>query len=151
MRMKYKGYTVDFNVKKFMESSMHDKSEVLGILIRDNFNYYKQRWHDYWIGYVDVYEENISEFTEDETMVTKIESVSVIVGRKGDGQSFHNLTRPICEQLVKDWKSNTKKRYRLHLDLGGSIYQDYVFTRRQKDMLISKLEPILRSEWYDAD
>ena len=43
MRIKYKGYPVDFNVKKFIESSIHDKIEVLNILIKDNMSYYKQR------------------------------------------------------------------------------------------------------------
>ncbi len=99
---------------------------------------------------MDVYEETISECMDDGSMVTKIECLSVIAGRKGDVQSFNNLTKQICEQLIRNWKGKTSKRYRLHLDLGGSIYQEYNFTRHQKDILIQKLEVTLEKEWFNT-
>lgn len=150
MRIKYKGYPVDFNVKQFIESSTHDKLEVLSMLIKDNMSYHKQRWYDYWIGYVDVHEDTISICNDDGSMTEKIDCLSVSAGRKGDGQIFNNLTKPICEQLVRNWKGKTNKRYRLHLDLGGSIYQEYDFTKHQRDILIQKLEVTLEKEWFNV-
>lgn len=77
--------------------------------------------------------------------------ISIICGKHGNGQWFSHIDKSIVEQLVRDCEFSDKKRFQLHLDLGCGMSQNYTFSKRQKDMLIEQLKPLLDMKWYDRD
>lgn len=147
MRMRYNGYEVDFNVKKFMEASCSTKIKIMNEITVDKFFTTKKKVLEYWCGFVDVNENHIT-LDDDGHKRRFILSLSIITGRKHKGHWFSNISRQMCEELIADWNEK-KKRYRLHIDLGGGAYQDYTFNRYQKDILLKKLMESLQKEWYD--
>lgn len=112
-----------------------------------------QNLKDYWIGYVDVRTRDILcvGYGTDEPSHNELYEVSIICGRHRNGQWFSHIGKDIVEQLVRDWEFSDKKRFHLHLDLGGGMSQNYIFSKRQRDMLIKQLKPLLDMKWYESD
>lgn len=148
MRIKYQGYEVDVSIKKFMEASAKVKKDVIKEIVLDKVGNAKKSFIEYWFGFVDVNENHITSVVDGEHHES-ILSLTIITGRKQEGQFFSNISKQLCEELIESWNSSQKKRYHLHIDLGGGAYQDYVFNRYQKKILIRKLMEEVEKEWYE--
>lgn len=158
MIMRYCGHNVKINKGKWESLSFSEKSRCVGSYFCGQTKYFikclkeiPQDLKDYWIGYVDVRTQDIlcGGYGTDEENHHELYKASIICGRFGKGQWFFHIDREICEQLVNDWEFSNKKNFHLHLDLGGGMYQQYIFSKNQKDMLIKQLKPLLEMKWYN--
>lgn len=153
MNFKHRGHTVKLS-DKWKALSIKEKAGLIKDLVVDEWDYKKERFHDYWVGYVNVRTNTIS-CTNDKTGESqkKIYDITIHCGRNGTGQSFSHIKKDIAEELVKKWEFSDKKAFELHIDIdmGISAFQEYTFTRKQKDMLIEQLKPLLEKEWYDGE
>lgn len=148
MRIKYQGYEVDVSIKKFMEAPAKVKKDVIKEIVLDKIGSTRKSFIDYWFGFVDVNENHITSIVDGEQHES-ILSLTIITGRKREGQFFSNISKQLCEELIESWGSSKKKWYHLRIDLGVGAYQDYVFNQYQKKILICKLMEEVEKEWYE--
>lgn len=148
MILRYCGHWVRIDKDKWKALSFKDKAKCVG----SYFAEVPQNLKDYWIGYVNVRTQDIlcGGYGTDEPSHNELYEISIICGKHGDGQWFSHIDKSIVEQLVKDWEFSDKKRFQMHLDLGGCMSQNYTFSKRQKDMLIEQLKPLLDMKWYEG-
>lgn len=149
--MNFKGYQVSINKEKFRKSSFKEKLEFLKIFFSEQSKYIYRKKKDYWIGWVDVHTQDISCTDEQGNRVSKLYEVNIYAGKNGNGQTFSGVSKETCQQIVEEWESSDKKLYGLHLSLGCGISQQYDFTKKQKDMLVAQLKPLLEREWYEQE
>lgn len=149
MKIKYKGYWVNLNLKELIKSSWKKKKEFFG----GQIEYEVERVKDYWIGYVHIRTQDIYCCSDNpnEKGTNKIYNVYISAGRKRSSQAFYAISKDVCKQLVNEWEFCDKKSFEFYLDLGGGVSQSYTFTKRQKNMLINQLKPLLDKEWYKND
>lgn len=148
MKMRIKGIMCNVNMKKLLLSSISTKKEFIKIII----DYRIERLRNYWIGYADIYKQDIGVCNDDNSeMENQLYYISITAGRHGIGQYLSHINYDIVKQLIEEWKSLNKKYYTLHLDLGNGMSQEYTFTRKQINMLIPKLEELLDMKWYQED
>lgn len=160
MVLRYCGHLVKIDKEKWKSLSFKEKSKCVGSYFLGQAEYFidclkeiPQNLKEYWIGYVNVFTQDIwcGGYGTDEPSHNELYEISIICGRHGDGQWFSHVRKDIVEQLVRDWEFSNKKRFQLHLDLGCGISQNYRFSKRQKNMLIEKLKPLLDMKWYKRD
>lgn len=152
MKLSYHGYSVTIDKKKWSSLSFAGKAEAIRSYLRSEFEYKKEKFHDYWVGYVSVYTNDIYVLDSNNTSGhDELYEVSILAGRKGDGQTFSGIGRELIQEIVEKWESSPKKRYHLHISLGGGAYQEYTFSRKQKEMLIAQLKPLLQKKWYSGN
>lgn len=149
MKIKYKGYWVNLDLKKLIKSSWKTKKEFFGGQIK----YKIERIKDYWVGYVNVRTQNIYCCSDNpsEKGINKLYEVNIVAGRKHSGQMFNAIGKDTCKKIINDWEFCDKKSFELCLDLGCGMSQSYTFTKRQKNMLIDQLKPLLDKDWYKDD
>lgn len=159
MVLRYCGHWVRVNKEKWKTLSFKEKLKCVGSYFAGQTEYFidclkeiPQNLKDYWIGYVNVRTQDIlcGGYGTNEPIRKELYEVSIICGRHGDGQWFSHIDKSIVEQLVRDWEFSEKKRFQLHLDLGCGMSQNYTFSKRQKDMLIEQLKPLLDMKWYEG-
>lgn len=159
MVLRYCGHWMMIDKGKWMTLSFKDKLKCVGSYFSGQTEYLidclkknPQNLKDYWTGYVNVRTQDIfcGGYGTDEPNHNELYEVSIICGRHGNGQWFSHIGKDTVEQLVKDWEFSDKKRFQLHLDLGGCMSQNYTFSKHQKDMLIEQLKPLLDMKWYEG-
>ena len=144
MIFRYKGYWVRINKEEWENMSVEEKFKTIRDYFTEEAKYLKKILQDYLTGYVSVNIQNI--FCNDHDEIFHLD---IVCGRFGRGQYFSGIGRETAEKLVLEWKNSKKRQYWLHVSLGGGAYQEYTFSRKQKDMLMEQLEPLLREKWYD--
>lgn len=158
MVLRYCGHWVRIDKEKWKALSFKEKLKCVGSYFAGQTEYLidclkeiPKNLKDYWIGYVNVRTQDIlcGGYGTDEPSHNELYEVSIICGRHGDGQWFSHIDKSIVEQLVRDWEFSDKKRFQLRLDLGCGMSQNYTFSKRQKDMLIEQLKPLLDMKWYE--
>lgn len=150
MILRYKGYWVKTDKEKMKKLSLSEKLSAFKEYFSEENKYIVKKIKDYWIGYVDVHTQDIF-VCDDENRSghNELYEISIIAGKHGRGQWFSHIGKNIVEQLVNDWEFSEKKEFELHLDLGCGAYQRYTFSKKQKDMLIEKLKPLIEKKWYE--
>lgn len=151
MVLRYKGDWVKTDKEKLQQMSLSEKGQLLKEYFTEERKYIAERLKSYWIGFVDVNVQNISVTYDKNNYQQEILEISIVTGRHGNGQWFSGIGKDMVEQIVRDWEFSEKKEFELHLDLGCCAYQRYVFTKKQKDMLIEKLKPLLEKNWYKGE
>lgn len=153
MILRYKGKWAKINKDKWKSQTIKEKAGFIKEYFSDETKYTIERIKNYWIGYVEVKPKNIlcGGYGTDEPSHNEIYEISIICGRFHDGQCFSYIGKDLVEQLVRDWEFLENKRFQLHLDLGCGMSQNYTFSKRQKDMLIKQLKPLLEMKWYKSD
>lgn len=159
MILRYKGYWVKINKEKWKTQTTKEKIKFIKEYFSEQTKYILEclkeipsNLKDYWIGHVDVNTKDIlcCGYGTDEPSHKELYEISIICGKHGKGQWFSHIDKSIVEQLVNDWEFSDKKKYYFHLDLGCGMSQRYIFSKRQKDMLIEQLKPLLNTKWYDG-
>lgn len=152
MILKYKGYWVKIDKEKLNQLSFPEKILAFKEYFSKERKFIAQKVKDYCIGYVEVRTQNILIMDDDESSHNEIFKVSIIAGRHGAGQWFSNIGKELAEQIVKDWEFSEKREYELHMDLdsGYGACQRYTFSKKQKDMLVEQLKPLLEKKWYEG-
>lgn len=150
MVLRYKGIWVKTDKNKWKEQSFQEKLKCVKQYFSDESKYIFGKIKDYWIGYVDISKQDIlcGGYGSDEPSHTELYYISIICGRFHKGQWFSHIGKDTVEKLINDWEFSKNKKFHLHLDLGGFAYQQYTFSKRQKDMLIEKLKPLLEMKWH---
>lgn len=160
MVLRYCGYRIRVDKEKWKALSFRDKVKCVGSYFSGQTQYLldclkevPENLKDYWIGYVNVITKDIlcGGYGTDEPSHKELYEISIICGKHGNGQWFSGIDKSMVEQLVRDWEFSDKKRFHLHLDLGCGMSQNYIFSKRQKDMLIKQLKPLLDMKWYEGD
>ncbi len=160
MVLRYCGYRIRVDKEKWKALSFRDKVKCVGSYFSGQTQYLldclkevPENLKDYWIGYVNVITKDIlcGGYGTDEPSHKELYEISIICGKHGNGQWFSSIDKSMVEQLVRDWEFSDKKRFHLHLDLGCGMSQNYIFSKRQKDMLIKQLKPLLDMKWYEGD
>ena len=150
MLLRYNGRWIKTDKEKIKQLPLSDILKAYRDYFIEETEYIAERMKNYWIGYVDVNEQEIL-CGEEKPFHKELLSVSIIVGRHGDGQWFSKIGKDTVKRLVDEWEPIDKKRYELTLDLGCGFSQRYTFTRKQKNMLIDKLKPLLEKKWYEEE
>lgn len=160
MILRYCGRWVKTDKEKWKALTFNEKIKCIGSYFSGQTEYIfdcikeiPNNLKDYWIGYVEVRTQDIlcGGYGTDEPIHNELYEISIICGKRGGGQWFSHIGKGIVEQLVRDWEFSDKKRFQLHLDLGGCVSQNYIFSKRQKNMLIEQLKPLLDMKWYEGD
>lgn len=160
MVLRYCGYRIRVDKEKWKALTFKDKVKCVGSYFAGQTEYsidclkeIPQNLKNYWIGYVDVSTQDIlcGGYGTDEPGHKELYEISIICGKHGNGQWFSHIDKSMVEQLVRDWEFSDKKRFHLHLDLGCGMSQNYIFSKRQKDMLIEQLKLLLDMKWYEGD
>lgn len=144
MILRYKGYWVRIDKEEWKNLSVEEKFKAIRDYFTEEIKYLKEILQDYLTGYVSVHVQNIFCGDHDE-----IFHLDITCGRFGRGQYFSGIGRETAEKLVREWKNSKNRQYWLHVSLGSGAYQEYIFSRKQKDMLIEQLEPLLKEKWYN--
>lgn len=160
MVLRYCGYRIRVDKEKWKALSFKDKARCVGSYFSRQAEYFidclkevPQNLKDYWIGYVNVRTQDIlcGGYGTDKPRHEELYEISIICGKHGNGQWFSHIDKSIVEQLMRDWEFSDKKRFQLHLDLGCGMSQNYTFSKRQKNILIEQLKPLLDMKWYEGD
>lgn len=147
MQLNYRGYTVEIDVGKWKALPFKEKIQCIYEYISSEISYKAEKLKDYWIGYVNVSVQDIWCMNENGSFDDKVYKVNAVAGRFGHGQFLTDIPQETCQQMIDEWEHSEKKVFNLHL--GNSfMYQEYDFSRKQKDMLIEQLKPIMEREWY---
>lgn len=151
MIIRFKGYKVKIDNEKWKEKSFKEKITIIKEYILEELEYLRDKFIYFWVGFVDIQVQDIlcGGIGSDEPSHTDICYITILVGRFNKGQCFSNIDKPMIEELINDWEFSNNKKFHLHIDLGCGAYQEYVFSRKQKDMLIAKLKPLLDMKWYE--
>lgn len=151
MILRFKGYWLKLDRSKWKNKTVKEKWNCIREYLCGQTEYVIKSIKDYWVGYVDVRTKDIliGEYSSDEFGHNELYEVSIICGRFGDGQCFSHIGKDITEEIVNNWEFSEKKKFELHLDLNAGVYQRYTFSRKQKDMLIKQLKPLLDVKWYE--
>jgi hypothetical protein len=144
MKISIKGCLYKLKLLEFMKAPLKDKKELISLIYNDK----KERFIDYWFGYVEVKTQDIMVVDYDDETKNPLYEASINVGRHGTAQWFSHLDLDVIKQIIEKTKNCTSKYFNLHIDFGGSMYQEYIFTKRQLKMLIPQLEELLDKEWY---
>lgn len=153
MIFRYKGNWLKIDKKKWGELLFREKLKYVKEYFSDETKYLIEGIHDFWSGYVDVDIQNMLCGGDEagEPCHKEIYYISISCGRFHDGNWFSHIDKHTVQQLINDWEFSDKKKFHLHLDLGGGAYQQYTFSKRQKDILIKKLKPLLQMKWYESE
>lgn len=160
MVLRYCGHWIRIDKDKWKSLSFKEKLKCVGSYFSGQAEYFidclkeiPQDLKDYWIGYVNVRTQDIlcGGYGTDEASHNELYEISIICGKRGSGQWFSHIDKSIVEQLVRDWEFSDEKKFQLHLDLGCGMSQKYTFSKRQKDMLIEQLKPLLDMKWYEGN
>ena len=146
MILRYKGYWIRTNKKEWEKLTTEEKCKTVKEYFQEESRYIKESFKDFWIGYVNVRTQNI--FCDDHF---EIYHLVIECGRFRHGQLFSEIDKETAEKLVKDWDQSYKKRYYLKVNLGCGAYQEYTFSRKQKEILIKQLKEILKRKWYKEE
>ncbi len=140
-----------FDKDKWKAQSGKVKAKLIKKYFSEEVKYIIKRIKDYWIGYVEVRTQDIlcGGYETNKLSHNELYAVYIICGRFNIRQRLSVIEEDIIEKFVKDWEFSEKKRFHLHLDMGYGISQDYTFSKRQKDMLIEQIKPLLEMEWYE--
>lgn len=104
----------------------------------------------YWGGYVDVRTQDILVYyVEDKQGHTELYELSIVCGRYNRGQYFSHIGRDTAERIVRALEFSGRKKFRLCLKSGDGVSQSYSFSKRQKDVLMEQLKPLLYVKWYE--
>ena len=151
MILRYKGIWVRIDKKKWKEKSFREKLEVIREYFFDEVEYITKEIRDYWIGFADVRTQDIlcGGYGSDEPSHTELYYINIMCGRFNKAQYFSHIDKEMVLEIVNDWEHSDSKKFHLHLDLGCGAYQQYTFSKRQKDMLIAQLKPLLNMKWHE--
>jgi hypothetical protein len=147
MKISINGVLCKLNLLKFIKAPMKDKISILRIIYKDK----KERFINYWFGYVEVKTQGIMVVDFDKETKNPLYEVSIVVGMHGRGQWFSHIDLDTIKQILEKTEGFNGKYFHLTIDLGSGMSQDYLFTKRQIKMLIPKLEELLDKEWYEDD
>ena len=112
--------------------------------VKTIFKAYIQHFKDYWIGSVDVFKQYI--YSDKWPEKKRLHTISIISDRFGKGAWFREIPANRITELMDMLSKSAGSKFTLHLDYGGVCYLEYTFNRRQKSMLLNKLNEILSSE-----
>jgi hypothetical protein len=147
VKIRIKGSLYKLKLIEFIKAPLKDKKKLVSLIYNDK----KESFIDYWFGYVEVRTQDIMVVDYDEKTKNPLYEASIIVGRHGTAQWFSHLDLDVIKQIIEKAKACTSKYFNLHIDFGGSMYQEYLFTKRQLKMLIPQLEDLVDKEWYKDD
>ena len=141
------------NKEKWKEQKFKEKINCIKNYLFLKTKYIFECLKDYFFGYVYVKQQDIlcGGYGTNEPSHKELYEISIICGRFGKGQWFSHVGKEICKQLVNELKISDKKNFYLQIYLGGGIYQQYIFSKKQKDILINQLEPLLEIKWYERN
>ena len=125
-------------LKAFVKASNKERREFFRYIFKRT----KERFINYWFGYVSVYKQYIRDLDGKE----KLHTFSIIVGKHGKGQWFSELDASKIQTLIDSIKSKNNKCFWLHLNLGCGAYQEYLFDKYQTKLLLQQLEKIVNEE-----
>ena len=150
MILRYKGNWIKTSKEKMKELPLPEILKAYRDYFVEETEYIAESMKKYWIGYVDVYEQEIL-CGDEKPFHKELLSVSIIAGRHGKSQWFSKIGKDMVKRLVDEWETADKKMYEFTLDLGCGFSQQYIFTRKQKNMLMDKLKPLLEKKWYEEE
>lgn len=161
MICRYKGNWIRINERKWKEATAKQKWKVIKDYIVTQAEYLLQSVSqlsgivkNYWIGYVDVRPRKIYCGNIGETSLYTVESVSIACGRFGKGHLLSGIDKTTAKQIVDEWENANKRKYELNLDHGDAgfhAFQSCTFSKKQKDMLMKQLKPLLDTEWLSVE
>lgn len=126
-------------IKAFIKASHEERMEFFKYIFKRT----KEKFVNYWLGYVDVLRYYI--YTGDKK---KLYTFSIIAGRYGKGVWFSELNATDIPKLIETIKQGLMKPLQLYVDYGygGTVYNEYVFNKRQTRLLLQQLEQTMAEE-----
>lgn len=125
-------------LKAFIKATHKERVEFFKYV----FQRVKERFIDYWLGYVSVNRNYIYKTNGEKQLKT----FSIIAGKHGKGQWFSQLDANNIQTLIDTIRNGNTKYFNLHVSLGCSAYQEYTFDKRQTKLLLQQLEQIVDEE-----
>lgn len=148
MILRYKGSWIRTKKEVWSRMSAKEKIAEIKLYLSEEATHIKENFTDYWLGYVDIHAQSIFGCEEHKDYVY---SLTILAGRFGRGYILSSIGKGTAEKIVNEWGNADKSYYELTVDFGGGISQRYIFTKRQKNILVRKLKDVLEMEWHESE